>query len=380
MKGFGVGFKEKIKRVDPILFCCTTFLSIVSLLTLLGGMDNFGKSKLVMQLAMTVFGTVFIFILANFDYRYFVDRFYIVMFLASAFLLALTLLVGISGVGMETSNKSWLVIMKLGEREISIQPSEFVKLTFICTLAKHLDMVKDKINKPLTILGLIVHCGVIVGLILLSGDLGVSLVYMGIILVMLFCSGLSLWYFLGAGVLIAAMFPLIWKKLAYYQQQRIIVGFNPESDPLGYGMQPLMSKQAIENGGFFGRGLFGGSVYEDLAASHTDFIFASVCEKFGFVGGALVIIALIVLVVRIVFIAFRCNDNVGRLICFGVSGIIILQTLENIGMCMAMIPVIGITLPFMSAGGSSVLAMYMIVGLVHSVNAHEKKFFFSREL
>ena len=133
------------------------------------------------------------------------------------------------------------------------------------------------------------------------------------------------------------------------------------------------------NGGFFGRGLFGGSVYEYLPASHTDFIFSTVCEKFGFVGGALYILVICVMVIRVIIIAVKCQEPMGKLICFGVSAVLILQTLEGIGMCLAIIPVIGITLPFMSAGGSSTLALYLIVGIVHSVCAQEKKFYFSRE-
>ena len=281
---------------------------------------------------------------------------------------------------METANRSWLTIIDIGGFKISLQPSEFVKLTFICTFAKHISLVIDRINKPSTLLGLMLHAGIIVGLILLSGDLGVALVFIGIVLLMLFCCGLSVWYFIGAIVIIAIAFPFAWDLLADYQQQRIIIGFNPEADPFGYGQQALMSRDAIMNGGFFGRGLFGGSVYEELAASHTDFIFATVCEKFGFVGGAFYIIVIAILVLRIIFIASNCNDMMGKLICFGVSAIFILQTLEGIGMSLAIIPVVGITLPFMSAGGSSTLALYLIIGIVHSVNAQEKKFYFSREL
>jgi rod shape determining protein RodA len=139
-----------------------------------------------------------------------------------------------------------------------------------------------------------------------------------------------------------------------------------------------MSVEAISRGGAFGEGLFGGKVYERLPASHTDFIFATVCEKFGFVGGALVIIAIAVIVVRLIYIALHSSDVTGRLVCCGISAIFIIQTLENIGMCMGMLPVIGITLPFMSAGGSSMLALYIIMGLAHSVRAREKKLYFRK--
>jgi rod shape determining protein RodA len=368
---------SKIKKVDMILFFSTAFLSLFSIVTIFGAVENFGRSKLVMQLAMSILGIFMIFLIANIDYKFFVDRLYIFMFCASVGLLLITLILGTSGVNMNTANKSWLQLWPGGPM---IQPSEFVKITFICSFSKHISLVKDKINKLTTVLLLALHAGLVTGLILISGDLGVSLVYFGIILVMLFCSGLSLWYFLAIALFLIAAFPFAWDLLATYQQERIIYGFRPELDPLGYGLQPLMSREAIARGGFIGEGLFGGEVYETLAASHTDFIFATVCEKFGFLGGALVIIALSVVAIRIIVIGLECSESVGRLICAGASAIIILQTLENIGMCLALIPVVGITLPFMSAGGSSMLATYIVIGLVHSVRSHEKKFYFNRSV
>lgn len=376
MRGVGAFIKNTIKNIDPILFGATAFLCAMSLLTIFGAVDNFGRSKLVMQTAMTIVGTVMMLIIANLDYKFFIDRFCVIMLVASALLLALTLILGSSGENMETANKSWLRLWRGGPM---IQPSEFVKVTFICTFAKHLEVVKDKINKPVTLLALMLHAGVIVGLILVSGDLGVALVYIGIIAVMLFSAGLSLWYFLGAGVVGVLSFPFLWDFLKPYQRNRIIYGFRPELDPTGdFSLQPLMSVEAISRGGAFGEGLFGGKVYERLPASHTDFIFATVCEKFGFVGGALVIIAIAVIVVRLIYIALHSSDVTGRLVCCGISAIFIIQTLENIGMCMGMLPVIGITLPFMSAGGSSMLALYIIMGLAHSVRAREKKLYFRK--
>lgn len=375
MKSFGRTFWDKLRQVDPILFFCTLFLSAISLLTIFGAVDNFGKSKLVMQTAMVLLGTVSIFIIANFDYRFFVDRFAIVLFLGSIAILAVTLIFGSTGENMETANRSWLRIPGIG---IAIQPSEFVKLAFLCTFAKHLDTVKDRINKPKTLLFVLLHAGIIAGLILLSGDLGVCLVYFGIIAVMLYCAGLSVWYFVGVLGLLIVAFPFLWDLLRTDQQNRIIFGFNPELDAENVGMQALMSRDTIASGGFFGQGLFGGSLYEDLPASHTDFIFSTVCEKFGFVGGFFVVALLIIMAFRLILIARSCRDGVGKLICGGIAAIIILQTVENLWMCVAAVPVVGITLPFVSYGGSSMLAMYLLIGLAHSISAHEKKFFFKR--
>lgn len=376
MKIFGMSFGDRLKHVDPILFICTAFLSLVSIATIFGAVDNFGKSKLTMQIAMSIAGMIALWIVANFDYRFFVDRFAIIMLLFSAAILALTLIFGSTGENMETANRSWLRIPIVN---IAIQPSEFVKITFICTFAKHLEAVKGKINRPKTLLGLFLHAGLIIGLILLSGDLGVSLVYIGVVAFMLFFAGLSGWYFLGGAAVVTVAFPFLWKLLRTDQQNRIIFGFQPELDPDGVGMQALMSRDAIASGGWFGRGLMEGGIFEELPASHTDFIFSTICEKFGFVGGALVVLTLGIMVIRLLMISLRARDTVGRLICGGIAAVIILQTAENLWMCVAAVPVVGITLPFLSAGGSSIFALYVLMGLAHSVYANEKKFFFRRE-
>ena len=369
-------FKTATRRIDPILFACSSILTVMSLLTIWGARENFGVSKFVMQVAMTVLGLLCMLFIVSLDYRELVDKFWVIFILGSAGLLAITLLFGISGINNDTSNKSWLTIIKLGERSFMIQPSEFVKVAFIITFSKHLSLVKGTINHPKTLIPLAVHAGLIVGLILLSGDLGVALVYIGIIAIMLVYAGLSVWYFVGAFALILIVFPYVWPHLATYQQERILVGFQPELDPTDKGWQPLLSRDAIIAGGIFGRGLNSGGFYEELPASHTDFIFSTYCEKFGFFGALLLIIVLVILVVRIIVIAKNCKKDYGSLICVGVAAMFIVQSVENFGMCLAMLPVIGITLPFMSAGGSSMLALYLAVGMVHSIASYEKQYVF----
>ncbi len=361
--------KNCIKSVDPVLFACTVLLSAISILTIFGAVDNFGKRKLIMQVAMTAAGIIATFIIANLDYRLIVDKLWLVFIGISVIFLILPLIpgLGMSGENMETTNKSWLRIPGIG---LSIQPSEFVKILLVCSFAKHISLVKDRINHVKVLVGLALHAGLIVGLILLSGDLGVALVYMAFLLIMLFAAGLSGFYYLGGFAAIVLAFPILWEFLADYQKKRIIVGFDPYLDPLDKGLQPLLSKQCIENGGLFGIGLMGKGDYEELPASHTDFIFATICEKFGLVGGLAVVVLLVVMVVRILMLAKSCGKDYGGLICVGVAAILIVQTLENIGMCLAMLPVIGLTLPFLSCGGSSVLATFVLLSLVHSVKGH----------
>ena len=359
-----------VRSVDPVLFFSVMLLGIISIVTVYGAVDNFGQSKLKMQIAMFIVGSIATVLIASVDFRVIVDRLWLPMLIASAVILAITLVFGESGVNMETGNKSWLRIPIIN---YMIQPSEFVKFAFVCSFAKHLFDLQSVINKPRSVLFLGLHAGVIVGLILLSGDLGVALVYLAIIAIMLFCAGLHPGYFGGAGVLTLLLSPYLWDQLEPYQQRRIVVGFNPELDPMGKGYQPLLSRQAISNGGFYGNGIHGGYYYEILDASHTDFIFATICEKFGFLGGLLVLILFMIIVARIFMIArFAIHSDYGGLICVGVGAMFVVQILENIGMNLAMLPVVGITLPFLSCGGSSMLATFMMVGLVHSVYSHSE--------
>ncbi len=358
--------REKLSVLDPVLVVCTSVLSLFGILTLIGGVDKFGWSRVVMQIAATVVGVLAMIVLANLDYRKLAERLSPVFFGVSVLLMILLLIMGED----EGTNKSWLYLDFL---PFGIQPSEFIKTALAISFAYHLSRVKERINRPLVVLGLLGHAGAIIGLILLTGDLGVAVIFFGFVALMLFCAGLSVWYFLGMLVMLGIAFPILWSQLAYYQQQRILVGFRPELDPLGYGYQPLLSRDAIMAGGFFGRGLADGEIYYDLPASHTDFIYATLCEKMGFVGGLIALLALLVLVLRIVMIAARSERDVGAYLCVGLAACLILQIVINVGMCFAVLPVVGITLPLVSYGGSSVLGTYLMVGMAHSVNAHRNR-------
>ena len=373
LRSLGKYIKNSFARFDKPLLILSMLITVMSLVTIFSARENFGSSKLIMQIAMTVVGICAIIVLVNLDYRIFVERYWKILWFISIALLGVTLIFGDTGAnGAETTNRSWLTIVKLGSRSFQIQPSEFVKIAFIISFSKHLSMVKDKINKIKTLIPLAIHAGAIVGLILLSGDLGVTLVYIGIIAVMLAFAGLSFWYFAGALGLVVIAFPFIWPLLSNYQQMRILVGFEPQLDPSGYGFQPLLSLNAISAGGVFGRGMNSGGYYEKLPASHTDFIFSTYCEMFGFIGAIVFLAVLLLLILRLVKIAKNCQDDFGTLIAVGVAAMFIVQSIMNIGMCLAMFPVIGITLPLMSYGGSSMLAIYIAMGMVHAISAHDK--------
>lgn len=366
----GTGLKDRLKQFDICLLICTSVLSILSLLLMYSISDKEGTGLLKMQAAATFAGVCVMIFLSTVDYQEVVNKLWVIFLIGELGLLGITLVYGIA----EGENVSWLEIGPL-----TIQPSEFVKGTFIVTFSKHLDMVKHKINHPLSLLGLGLHAGSIVGLILLSGDLGVALVYCGIVALMLFCAGLSIFYFLGAGVALFVAVPYVWDFLKEYQKNRIIYGFNPEGDPEEYGYQALLGRDALANGGLFGQGIHGGEYYHSLFACENDFAFSTLCEKFGLACGILVLICLAVIVIRVFMIARTSRKDSGAFLCIGVAAAIVVQTTENVGMCLAMLPVIGITLPFISYGGSSTLAMYLLLGMVHSVKTHRVKYNFERE-
>lgn len=332
-----------------------------------------GNGTYVTKQAFAVFlGICFMLILSFVNYEIFSNaKVCIALFGASAVALVLTLFIGVG-----QGNQSWIEFEGIA---LNVQPSEFIKAAFIVTFAKHLDSVKGKINKPLNILSLMLHAGFIIGLVVLQGDLGSALVFMFIAVAMCYTQGLSIFYLLGGSAAVVLAAPYLWQFLKPYQQQRILVGFNPESDPLGYGYQQILSKEAIANGSLFGTGYMDSTVSPTIPYNHTDMIFAVTAEELGLLGAILVMGLLIALAIRIIITAFNARKDIGSAICAGVAAMIIAQTVENVGMCLGVLPIIGITLPFISYGGSSVLSLFISLGLVLSVYRYRSKYFFERE-
>ncbi len=376
MKEFSVSLKEKLKRIDYVILLTVIGMTSLSILTLIGDTaTRGGMRRVIMQCAVSAVGLLFAFIISLFDYDELLRRFFLPIFGISVLIMLVTVVFG-EGYEENSTNRCWLFIRGL---PFGIQPSEFVKILFIMTFAKHIDIVKEKINRPLQVLSLFIHAGSIIGLVLITGDLGSALVFMAVMAVMLFTGGLSLWYFAAAILLIAVAFPYLWPHLALYQQNRILAGFNPEIDPEDVGYQALRSRAAIAAGGFRGAGIYGGSYYKLVPAHETDFFFAMMAEKFGFFGAFLYMVLMITLIIRLLYLARHARKDCGANICVGVCAIMLAQTIENIGMCLGMLPVVGITLPFLSYGGSSMLASFIYIGVVESIATHNQKYYFERE-
>ncbi len=365
---------KRLKHIDFTILICTLILSAISVTVLFSVRDEYIAPMYFVQAGATLLGVFFMLFISQIDYQDLCDKLAIPLFVVSMLLLIATLVIGDEG---EYGSKSWINIPGV---PFSIQPSEFVKLFLIITFGKHLSRVKKSINHPLTLLKLALHAGPIIMLVLLQGDLGTALVYMVMIIFMMFAAGLSMWYFAAIAAVVVIAMPYLWPLLDEYQQMRILCGFNPDLDPEYYGFQALHARDAIGSGGLFGKGLFGGTRYKSVPMAHSDSIFAIIGEKFGFVGCMLVFVTFIVLIVRIIWIARSARKTYSGYICIGIAAVLISQFIENVGMNLAMLPLVGITLPFLSYGGSSVLSLYLMIGIVQSIYVHKQKYFFEREL
>ncbi len=245
------------------------------------------------------------------------------------------------------------------------QPSELVKIFFVTTFAVHLDAVRDELNRVRNVALLVLHALIPFILVAISGDDGSALVFLFIAFAMLFIAGIKWQYIIGVFALAAAAVPLLWFQLNDFQKQRFIVIVDPEKYP-ATAYQQNLGLQALTNGGILGKGLFKGPYTQSGAVpvSESDMIFTVIGEELGILG-CVVAIALIGLVIfRIIRDAKTAIVGPAQYIGFGVASMIAIQTFINIAMCL---PVIGITLPFFSAGGSANLSLYIGLGLIFSI-------------
>jgi rod shape determining protein RodA len=270
------------------------------------------------------------------------------------------------GVGREeTGTAGWFRFFGVG-----VQPSELVKVAFIITFSVHLDAVRDEINAPRNALLLLLHFAGLAVLVVLQNDTGTALVFVCIFLGMIFSAGLSWKYIAAAFGALCVAAPVAWFGFMHgYQQKRILVFLNPEMDMVGDGYQASQSKIAVGSGELFGRGFLQGTQnqLELLPAKHTDFIFGVAGEEFGFAGCLIVLALLAAIIARCLYVARRAKNPMGRYLCVGVASMLSFHMFENIGMCIGLMPITGIPLPFVSYGGSSLITNLIAIGLVLSV-------------
>ncbi|MBQ9756924.1 MAG: rod shape-determining protein RodA [Clostridia bacterium] len=359
--------KDFKKNFDFLLFGLTMAASIFGMVMISSAAPS-PTRYVAVQFAALVMGIIAIGILMVLDYEY-LANIWGYLYLASFVLLVLVLIPGIGT--YENGARSWFRFGSL----VGIQPAELVKLAFIITFAKHLSEVDYLIDRPKNVVFLLLHAGIFIGLILLQPDFGTAVVFGCIMITMLFVAKIS-WKYISCGLgAVALAVPVAWfVVLKPYQKERIINLFNPENDPSGTGYQVTQSKMAIGSGGLFGSGLYkGGSQNSNfLPERHTDFIFSVVCEELGFIGGILAIALLVAIIIRCIVIGINARNNLGMYICFGVAAMFTFHVIENVGMCIGVMPVTGIPLPFFSYGGSSLLTNLVAIGLVLNVRYRSK--------
>lgn len=362
-------FRQNLKNFDFPLMIAVMALSILGILLVSSATASFsnGKMQVIVQIGAFVMGLFCCIFLAFYDYEFLASK-YLYIIGIDVFLLLLVLIVGTGA--EEVGGKSWIRFGPIG-----IQPAEFVKIGFILSFSFQLDKYKERINELPIVLCCALHIGAMVFLIMQQPDFGTMMVFLAIFVVMIFIAKISWKYIFSAIGIVAAAFPVFWFFIFKdYQKNRILTFLNPGTDAQISGYQVMQSKTAIGAGRVFGQGLYNGILTQNefLPAKHTDFIFAVAGEELGFVG-ALVILALISFIVfRCFYIAYHARDHLGAFIGIGVGTMILVQSFENIGMTIGLTPVTGITLPFLSYGGSSMLTNMIAIGLVLNVRMRHK--------
>ncbi len=257
----------------------------------------------------------------------------------------------------------------------NLQPGELGKLIFIFTLAAHISEIKEHINEWRGLLVIALHTLIMMGAVVIaSGDTGMAIQYFMIALIMLFTAGLSLkWLGVGCGLAVVSI-PILWNFiLDDYQKTRILVLFDPSIDP-ETSRQATYGKIAIGSGQMDGQGLTHGTMTQMqlVPENHTDYIFSVAGEELGFIGCMLIIGLLVLLIARIFYVSYRASTTFSSLLAVGVGGMFMFQVFMNIFMNIGLLPVMGLTLPFFSYGGTSVLTMYAALGIVAGVRMREK--------
>ncbi len=356
-----------LMEFDWMLFIVTIALSLFGIVAIYSATRTLGSNtNVIVQSAAFALGIGMMLFLCFFDYEQFaslIKPIYI-------FCVAILILVLVIGVAGDWGSRSWIRIGAIG-----IQPAEIAKVGFIITFSYHLSKVHEKINRFLILLGLVLHVAVFLVLILLQPDAGSAMVFCFIFASMLFVAKLSYKIIIPALAAGIAAVPLVYTfLLSEFQQKRIQVFLNPDLDPLGRGYNVIQSKIAVGSGQIYGKGFLEGTQNQMgyLPTKYTDFIFSTIGEEFGFIGAILIVLALFFIIYKCVKIAQKADNVFGRYICVGVAAMLLFHTVENVGMCMGLLPVTGIPLPFISYGGTSLLTNMIGIGLVLSVAYHNK--------
>lgn len=374
-KRFFKGLWDYIKRADIILWLLLAMISAYSLVLLRSVDYATGSGYFRTQLLAIGLGVAAAVVVTLIDYAEIANFWYLLAGF-SIFLMIYTSFFGEQVVGSGgVDAKAWINIAGR-----TFQSSELVKIAFILTFAKHLDVLRkgSKLDHPLHVMLLGCHALVPMLLCEMQGDTGAAIVFFAIFLAMSLSAGIKLRYFAALGGIVLVALPLLWMfVMKDYQKARFTAVFNLE-DPtvqMEDGYQQYQGRISIGSGRLDGTGLFNGTrvANKSVPFQQSDYIFSVAGEELGFIGCSLILLLLLLFIAKVLHVASTSRDDLGRYICFGFFGMIALQSVSNIGMCLALLPAMGVTLPFFSAGGSSAACMYLGFGLVQAVYMRRKE-------
>ena len=357
-------FFSKLLKINWIIIFCLIFLGLVGVASLYSAAGSDWNPWARNHLIRLIFGFCLMFVIAFIPSQFFM-KYSLLSFILGIFALILVKIIGSGSV------QRWISF-----GSINFQPSEIMKLALILILAKYFDHIsKIQLNKliPYIIPILII---MIPGFLVISQpDLGTGLTIILLGLSILFFIGISMKFVIFSILISISSVPFIWQQLYEYQKNRILVFLNPEMDSLGSGYQIIQSKIAIGSGGLFGKGYLLGtqSRLNYLPEKHTDFIFTLISEELGFLGSISIILVFCLLIASIMKISFKVESLFSKVVAFGVGFLIFLYLSLNIGMVCGLLPVVGAPLPLVSYGGTSLLTVLIGVGIVLSINIHDKK-------
>lgn len=363
-------FFSPIADANKLIILIVMLLGAVSTLMLIStcyGNDlSFnGYRPVIVQVIAYFLGFILLALVLQFDYRYFMGLEKFIYVLAILGLLT----VYIPGLGLtQYGSRAWI---NLGIT--TLQPSEFVKILFVLIMAGYLTRHHDELD---TFKGLI-KAGLValpIIVIVLKEDLGSALVFMVMWLFMVFFAGIDYRLLLKSALLVVCAIPVAYRFLSDYQKERIEAFLHPDNLSLSGNYQVWQSKVAIGSGGIFGKGLFRGTQksLDFIPVQQSDFIFSVVAEETGLIGGVTVIVLYGILLAGCTRIVRESTDLYGALIVIGFTSMFLFQIFENIAMTMGLMPVTGITLPFLSGGGTSVIASMISIGIILDVGVYSK--------
>lgn len=311
------------------------------------------------QLIWALVGTAIFLVTVRLGYRFFLNK--------AFFFYVMTLFLLIWVLFFTTARSGAHRWINLGP--IIIQPSEFAKMATLMMLAHFLSARNAQVSHVWTLIIAALIAGLPAVLILKQPDLGSCLVFAPILIAMIFMWGVKIRYLIGFLIATLMSMPFLWHGLKPYQQKRLLVFLDPSIDPIGASYTAIQSKIAVGSGGLFGKGWLQGTQtqLDFVPEHHTDFIFTVISEEFGFMG-VVFIVALFALLIGYSFqIISNTTDQRARLMAIGIVGFFSFQVILNIAMTIGLAPITGITLPFISYGGSSLVATFFAFGLLASI-------------